>query len=478
MINRKNKTAVLATAIFLATGFSSTFAAPSNVHDSNVSHEVSQEEGANSFSERVQRILNGEESNNGTIPDSALKAKSTEDSSPIQNNVAPAYTPPPIAPQEAEPINDYSWEPRYDFDWQGTPLNTTLYAISKVSGKRIVINGELNGTVFTSMNQVTYRQALSYLAKAFNFNYMIEDDDTIIVSTSDLMMQNKVFNVHYANRELIQKEFESLGIEEKNIYVNQEQNTVSVTGTPYQISRAEQRLSSIDKPVKQILLLAQLVEISHGKSLNLGMSYNFPTYEHAAGDSLHGKFLQKLAFSASMDANRVLEKGHVLARPMVMMHNGQESSIVMGERVPVLTSTTTTASTSVSFEYQDIGNNLKVTPFVNDYTNEVILKLNLEVSNISRWSKQGNVQAPQISTRKADTTVTLKNGESFVIGGLMTKNEIDNLRGIPGLMNLPILGQLFKYHTKSTSYSEVFIMITPYIVTEGMDPQRLMKTGN
>ena len=149
----------------------------------------------------------------------------------------------------------------------------------------------------------------------------------------------------------------------------------------------------------------------------------------------------------------------------------------MGERVPVLTSTTTTASTSVSFEYQDVGNNLKVTPVINESTNEIILKLNLEVSNISKWTKQGNVQAPQISTRKADTVVTLQNGQSFVIGGLMTKSELDNLSGIPGLMNLPILGELFKRHSKSSSYSEVFIMITPYIVTDGIDPQRLMKAS-
>ena len=88
-----------------------------------------------------------------------------------------------------------------------------------------------------------------------------------------------------------------------------------------------------------------------------------------------------------------------------------------------------------------------------------------------------NVQAPQISTRKANTVVTLQNGQSFVIGGLMTKSELDNLSGIPGLMNLPILGELFKRHSKSYSYSEVFIMITPYIVTDGIDPQRLRKAS-
>ena len=474
LINNKKKTAFLATAVFLSTTFSAAFAAPTDVKSapSSVQQESTKEEGANTFAERIRRILNREEPAGNTVV-----TNNSNNDVPTVVSEPPAYVPPPVVQPEPEPVQNYSWVPRYDFDWQGTPLNTTLYAIAKVSGKRIVVNGQLEGTVFTTMNQVTYDQALNYLAKAFNFNYMVEDDDTIIVSTSELMMQNKVFKVHYADKEKLRKEFESLGIEEKNIYVNPEQNSVSVTGTPYQLSRAQQRLSSIDKPVKQVMLLAQLIEISHGKSLNLGMSYTLPSYSHAAGEALTGKFANKLSFSASMEASRALEKGHVIARPMIMMHNGQESNIVMGDRVPVLTSTTTTASTSMSFEYQDVGNNLKVTPTINEYTNEIILKLNLEVSNISRWTRQGNIQAPQISTRKADTTVTLQNGQSFVIGGLMTKTEIDNLSGIPGLMNLPILGELFKRHSKSSTYSEVFIMITPYIVTDGMNPERLMKVS-
>ena len=473
LINNKKKTAFIATAIFLSTSCSVAFAYSPDTATVQTDSAVKESEvGAKSFAEHIHAVL--AEYDEANKRPTFLKPSQQQDSFSIKHT--PLTTDYDLSSKpEAE---DGSFEQlRYDFDWQGTPLNTTLYAISKVSGKRIVINGELKGTVFASMNQVTYKQALDYLAKAFNFNYMIEADDTIIVSTSDLMKQNRVFKIYYADRSLIQKELQSLGIDEQNIYVNMEQNTVSVTGTPYQLSRVQQRLMSIDKPVKQVLLLAQLIEISHGKSLNLGMSYNLPGYTHAEGDSLTGKFIDKLSFGASLEAARALEKGHVIARPMIMMRNGVESNVVMGDRVPVQTSTTTTSSTSVSFEYQEVGNNLKVTPVINEETNEIILKLNLEVSNISKWSKQGNVQAPQISTRKADTMVTLQDGQSFVIGGLMTKSELDNLSGIPGLMNLPILGELFKYHSKSSSYSEVFIMITPYIVTEGIDPQRIMKDG-
>lgn len=357
-------------------------------------------------------------------------------------------------------------------------MNATLYAIAKVSDKHIVVNGELEGKVYTSMTNVTYAQALDNLAKAFNFNYMLSDDgQTIIVSTSELMKQSKVFDIKYATKEKIKEELVSMGFDEANIYVNPENNTVSATGTPYQLSQAQRRIMSVDKPVKQCLIVAQLIEVSHGSKLNLGMQYTLPSYSKAAGDSLKGKFIDKLPFSVSAEANRALDGGHVIARPMMMTHNGQESSILMGDKVPVVTTTISEGATSLSIDYQNIGNNLKVTPVINEETGEIVLKLNLEVSNISRWVRQGNVQAPQISTRQADTLVTLKDGESFIIGGLMTKTELDNLSGIPGLMDLPILGELFKFHSREKSYSEIFIKITPYIVSDGINPQEILRAG-
>ena len=57
----------------------------------------------------------------------------------------------------------------------------------------------------------------------------------------------------------------------------------------------------------------------------------------------------------------------------------------------------------------------------------------------------------------------------------MSTNELDNLSGIPGLMDLPILGNLFKYHSYSKDYTEVFIMVTPYIVTDDIDPKVILK---
>lgn len=373
---------------------------------------------------------------------------------------------------------------RYNFDWQGTPIAQSVYAVAKRAHKDVVVNGNLDGNVYMSLHNVTCEQAMQRLSAAFNFNWMT-DDNAIIVSTFQLMMQSKVFPVHHAfDLEKLSKELQALGIAETNIYANSEQRTVSVTGTPYQLKQVEQRLSSVDRPISQCLVVAQLIELQHGRDNNLGFQYSLPTYSHSAetnssGDSssssLKGPWLDKLTFSGSVTANRELSKGKVVARPMVMMLNGQEGMVNFGEQVPVMSTTSTSSSTEISVDYKDVGTKLTITPSINEEDGEITLKINTEVSNITKYITQGQTSAPQISTRQATTSAHLRSGQSFVIGGLMSAKDLDNLSGIPGLMDLPILGELFKYHSHSKSYAEVYIMITPYIVTDDINPKELLR---
>ena len=376
---------------------------------------------------------------------------------------------------------------RYNFDWQGTPIAQSVYAVAKRAHKDVVVNGNLDGNVYMSLHNVTCEQAMERLSAAFNFNWMTADN-AIIVSTSQLMMQSKVFPVHHAfDLEKLSKELQALGIAENNIYANSEQRTVSVTGTPYQLKQVEQRLSSVDRPISQCLVVAQLIELQHGRDNNLGFQYSLPTYSHSAetnssGDtsstSLKGPWLDKLTFSGSVTASRNLSKGKVIARPMVMMLNGQEGMVNFGEQVPVMSTTSTSSSTEISVDYKDVGTKLTITPSINEEDGEITLKIDTEVSNITKYITQGQTSAPQISTRQATTSAHLRSGQSFVIGGLMSAKDLDNLSGIPGLMNLPILGELFKYHSHSKSYAEVYIMITPYIVTDDINPKELLRKAD
>lgn len=441
------------------------------------------EESPLSFSERIQRILDEYDHPKTTQPQKTVETKVPETKAQDEAKTAPVETKKtdpigtPVIPSSPKPSIK---EGVYNFDWRGTSLPQSLYGVAKLAGKGVVINGELTGNVYLHLTQVTCNQALDYLSRAFNFNWMT-DGNNIIISDDTKMMQSETFDVRYINKANLKDEMKSLGIDEGNIYANMETGTISITGTPYQIQQAKKRLNRLDHPVAQCLLLAQLIEINHGRSKDLGFQYTLPTYSHQASDggdgsSFKGNWGEKLSFSASSSAARELSKGKVIARPMVMSLNGQTGSVEFGDEVPVLTKTDTGSSTSVTVTYQDVGTKLSMTPTINTAENEITLSISAEVSNITSWSIQGDTRAPQMTTRKTTTSAHLKSGQSFVIGGLMTSSELDNLSGIPGLMDLPILGELFKYHSRSTKNSEIYIMITPYIVDGTVDTSKIYQS--
>lgn len=443
-----------------------------------------------SFTERIHKILEEMyqvKNTTATKPEifPVIKNDASKQDAPETENASQALPAVSTVKQEilpqVMPKQVALAEGTYNFDWKGTPLSQSLYSVAKVANRGVVVNGSLTGQVYMSLQNVTCNQALDYLSSAFNFNWMTDDNSgTIIISTSELMKQSKEFYVNYIDKEKLKDEIVSLGIAENNIYANSETGTVSVTGTPYQIAAAERKINSLDKPVSQCLLVAQLIEISHGNSIDLGMKYSLPTYTHTGQDdsstsTLKGNWIEKLTFSASTAASKELSKGKVIARPMVMVKNGEIGTAEFGNQVPVLSQTSTTASTSITVEYKNVGTNLKIKPIINANTGDISLNIDAEVSNIARWVTSGETTAPQISTRKTSTSAHLKSGQSFVIGGLMNVNELDNLSGIPGLMDLPILGKLFSYHSKEKTYAEVYIMITPYIVSDTLDAQELLR---
>jgi len=467
----------------------------------NVKADESAEDNAVDFATKIQNILKSYHSNEQadknpfakpveiTVTrenrsDSQMADSAMSQSQPADTDTKTVYKadPPPAKPALPIPAtvqNAPLIQGTYNFDWRGTPLAQSIYSVAKIAGKGVVVNGDIKGSVYMSLKQVSCNQALDYLANAFGINWM-SDGNNIIVSTGDLMKQSRVYQVSYANKDKLKDEIKSMGVAADNIYANNETGTLSVTGTPYQLAQVQKRVKELDHPVTRCLILAQLIEIDHGKNLDLGMTYSLPTYSHTAStdnttDTLHGNWIEKLTFSASSQANRALSKGRVIARPLILTMNGQKGTANFGDRVPVLTRTDTGSSNTLTVTYQDIGTKLEVTPIVNGSTGMVTMEIDTEVSNITGWVSSGDTRAPQMSTRKATTSTYVKSGQSFVIGGLMSAKELDNLSGIPGLMNLPILGRLFSYHSRSKEYAEVYIMITPFIVDDDFDTTKVYK---
>jgi len=343
----------------------------------------------------------------------------------------------------------------------GTPVVDALQAISLRANKNIVINGELTGTVSLNLDNTTFTQVLDYLATVSGFSYII-NGNVVLVSPAEKMSKMETFKVNYLDLETLKKQL-GLFVPESKINVNADTSTVTVDGTSAQLQKVKDHLQKNDVAQEQINVQATIVEISLSKARALGLDFSTSKY-------LKGNSGISWAIAASHEETKSI--GNILANPSITVFNGKKASILIGDKVPVFTSSAsstdvTTSDTTISVEYKDVGVKLEVTPRVNDLkTGLVSLKIAPSISTITEWKTSGNNMAPQISTREATTELRVKDGETIYLGGLLQEQETKNIKAIPFLSKLPILGELFKSRTTSKEKTEIIVAITPHIVKE------------
>lgn len=343
----------------------------------------------------------------------------------------------------------------------GTPVVDALQAISLRANKNIVINGELTGTVSLNLDNTTFTQVLDYLATVNGFSYII-NGNVVLVSPAEKMSRMETFRVNYLDLETLKKQL-SLFVPESKININADTSTVTVDGTSAQLQKIKDHLEKNDVAQEQINVQATVVEISQSKARKLGLDFSTSSY-------LKGNSGISWAIAAKHEETKNI--GNVLANPSITVFNGKKASILIGDKVPVFTSSASstnvaTSDTTVTVEYKDVGVKLEVTPRVNDPKTELVsLKIAPSISTISEWKTSGNNMAPQISTREATTELRVKDGETIYLGGLLQEQETKNIKAIPFLSKLPILGELFKTRTTNKDKTEIIVAITPHIVKE------------
>jgi general secretion pathway protein D len=176
----------------------------------------------------------------------------------------------------------------------------------------------------------------------------------------------------------------------------------------------------------------------------------------------------------------------VLARPAVYTANNKRAVISSGQRVPVpestlsnLTTGTTggiinnSSSTAVSatINYQDVELHLEVIPLINA-NNEVTMKIAQINDTLGSNVNISGTQAPIINSQRLTTTVTIPSGATVVLGGLIQDKTTKDVSGIPYLMDVPYLGNLFKYQTKNYTRDELLVFIQPTVVNDDIQTLR------
>lgn len=173
----------------------------------------------------------------------------------------------------------------------------------------------------------------------------------------------------------------------------------------------------------------------------------------------------------------------VLSTPSILATNNQESHILVGSRVPFISSTRLGNDVAIDrqVQFEEVGTSLTIVPTINqdDYVSVQILQ---EVSSLTNQTIQAALNAPVISTREAVTRTVIRDGQTVVIAGLIGDTREKTESGVPLLKDIPLLGFLFRRNSETRSRTEVAIFVTPYIVRSDADAdairERIQKRMN
>ena len=184
-------------------------------------------------------------------------------------------------------------------------------------------------------------------------------------------------------------------------------------------------------------------------------------------DGIFGFLTDRDKFLVMINALASKDRVNILATPHITAADNREASILIGEEVPILTSTATSsltanAQTINSVQYRDTGRILTILPQVNS-AGLVNLEIRQEVSAVGS-EEFGRTNSPSFVSREAETTVVVQDGESILLGGIIDDQMRRTRSGVPYLMNVPVLGRLFRVDSEQLQRTELVILITPHVI--------------
>ncbi|MGH7965004.1 MAG: type II secretion system protein GspD, partial [Candidatus Binatia bacterium] len=188
---------------------------------------------------------------------------------------------------------------------------------------------------------------------------------------------------------------------------------------------------------------------------------------NVGGEGLFAFITDRDQFLVLLRALAAQSRLNILATPHVIAADNREAHILIGEEIPILTSTSTFLESdsdrvSNTIQYRDTGRILTILPQVNS-AGLVNMEIRQEVSAVG-VAVFGNTNSPSFISREAETTVVVQDGESVLIGGIIADENRRSRSGVPFLMDLPVLGRLFRVDREELNRIELIVLITPHVI--------------
>lgn len=409
---------------------------------------------------------------------------------------------PALKPAAAKPIT---------LEFRDAPIRTVFEMISRTAGINFVfdkdVRQDIRVTIFVRNSNIDDAVKLLLVTnqlerKVLNENSVLIYPNTPVKTKEYQSLVVRSFYLGNADAKQTQIMIKTL-IRSSTVFIDEKLNLLIMRDTPEAVRMAEKLIAAQDLAEPEVMLELEVLEVKRSKLQELGIQYpnqftvlnivpnpttvvstatgpvattnSTTTTSQLTLDILRGgPSANQVGVSPNPSLNLRSESSDVnlLANPRIRVKNREKAKIHIGDKVPVITTTSTAnVGVSQSVNYLDIGLKLDVEPNVL-LDDEVSIRVGLEVSNIVRevTNRQG-VLTYQVGTRNALTALRLKNGETQVLAGLINDEDRNNASKVPGLGDIPIIGRLFSTHSSDRTKTEIVLLVTPRIVRNVVRPE-------
>ena len=293
-----------------------------------------------------------------------------------------------------------------------------------------------------------------------------------LIAEIDTSLITKTFKIDNATfTEEVEAIRTMLGIiipDESRVIIDNRQNEIIVKGSAEEIENAAVMIEGLDKRAPQIMIESKIVEISLDAEKDLGISWSSGTETDESGNlvqgqitfgelTLGGSFERRGLIQAKLDALEREGETNILSNPKILTLDGKEAIILSGSKIPIRE---ITADGIETIRYLDVGLNMTITPRLS-MDDKITMDCDIKVESLGSELIQGY---PVINSRQEQAIIRSPLGVTNVIGGLITSEEIETIRKIPILSEIPVIGKLFKFTNHSKKRTQIVILITAHRV--------------
>jgi type II secretory pathway component GspD/PulD (secretin) len=401
-------------------------------------------------------------------------------------------TEPILSPTNPEPLI---------VNFVNTSLRDILTFVGNYTGINVTFDRDFQDrTITLKLEGVSLEQALQQIMIANQLFYRVLNERTIIVAADNTQKRVqyeeqviKTFFVSHADATELQQLLTGLirvaGMAvQPQIVPNKTTNTITIRATAPVVDIAERIIAANDKPRAEVMVDVQILEVSRERAKRYGLdlgSYSAAlafSPEKAPGTDAgpfnlntisQGVSTADFYLSVPTAIVRFLESDSqtkVLAKPNLRGVEGQKLSLNLGEDVPVPSTTFTPLAAGgsasnplTSYGYRTIGIIVEMTPRVT-YDGDIILEVSIEYSARGQDTNIAGQNLPSFFSRKVQTKLRLRDGESNLLAGLLREDERRSLTGFPGVMRLPVVRQLFSNNDNDIKQTDIVMLLTPRIL--------------